>query len=128
MDMSNTPRFEDADPASARSKLRESMFLLAIITLDGIEKPVSARVRNLSAGGMMVDSSVAYEKGHRLVAAIKNIGDVEGYIAWSTATRMGIAFDHEIDPRLARQPVGVASPAPTYAQPVPGRRPGLAVR
>ena len=126
--MSNTPRIEDADPASARSKSRESMFLLAVIALKGIEKPLSARVRNLSAGGMMVDSTVAYEKGHRLIATIKNIGDVEGYVAWSTATRMGIAFDHEIDPRLARQPVAASPPVPIYAQPVPGRRPGLAIR
>jgi PilZ domain len=128
MDMSNPPRVEDPELARTRSKSRESMFLLAVVSLEGVAKPLSARVRNLSAGGMMVDSTLAYEKGHRLTAAIKNIGDVAGYVAWSTATRMGIAFDHEIDPKLARLPVGTSPPVPVYAQPVVGRRPGLTIR
>ena len=128
MDMSNTPRLDEIELARKRGKERESMFLLAVIMIEGVDAPLNARVRNLSASGMMVDSTVAYEKGLRLNAIIKNIGEVPGYVAWATSSRMGIAFDKEIDPKLARQPVGVAPVVPFYSQPVPGRRPGLAIR
>lgn len=104
------------------------MFLLVSVRFEGVRDSVSARVRNISAGGMMIDSTMIREKGHPIIAELKNIGEVTGRVAWSTATRLGIAFDHEIDPKLARQPVGVPVKAPTFATPVSGRRPGLALR
>ncbi len=128
MDMSNAPEFNEDGSELKRERNRESMFLLAGVRFSDGKAPISARVRNISSGGMMIDSSIEYAKGHRVLVELKNIGEVGGYVAWSTTTRMGIAFDVQIEPKLARQPMAKAAPVPLYAKPVIGRRPGLAIR
>lgn len=128
MDVPTNPGATESATAVKREKNRESMFLLVTVRFEGVSDPVTARVRNLSVGGMMIDSTVVREKGHVIVAELKNIGEVTGHVAWSTDTRMGISFDHDIDPKLARLSVGVAKSAPAFISPVAGRRPGLALR
>lgn len=128
MDLSNTPKFDSDGNATKTERQRESMFLLAAVRFVEGADPLSVRVRNISSGGMMIDSAVEYAKGHRVLVELKNIGLINAYVAWSTATRMGIAFDHEIDPKLARQPLVKSAPIPEYAKPVIGRRPGLGIR
>jgi PilZ domain len=128
MDVPDHPTTAPSMAAVKRETNRESMFLLVTVRFEGVRDPISARVRNISVGGMMIDSAVIRQKGHRIVAELKNIGEVTGHVAWSTETRMGIAFDEEIDPKLARQPVGVAPKAPAFLAPINGRRPGLNLR
>jgi hypothetical protein len=88
--------------SSNRQKSRESIFFGAnlLIKRTGEEMPV--RVRNISPGGMMIDCTLGANIGDEVVADIKNIGKIIGRVAWSVAPRMGIAFDHEIDPTWAR--------------------------
>ena len=125
---------EFIDPAQAtvgqqRDKSRESIFLGAQIVIEGVRAPVSARVRNISPGGMMVDAQKIYDKGLAVTATIKGIGEVTGRIAWSTSNRCGIAFDEPVDPLLARQPVSSSPPTPGYGKPyLTDRRPGLGIR
>ena len=128
MDLSNTPQLDENAAEAKRERNRESMFLLAGVRFSEGAAMLNARVRNLSSGGMMIDSAIEYSKGHVVFVDLKNIGVVSGYVAWSTTTRLGIAFDNQIDPKLARLPLITSAPIPEYARPVPGRRPGLAIR
>lgn len=85
---------------------RDSLFLMAQITFDGRAESARGKVRNLSAGGMMVEGEFEVERGARLTAELRNIGKVKGNVAWVQGSRIGVAFDSEIDPKLARAPVG----------------------
>jgi hypothetical protein len=128
--MEDTTQPAAACSAKPRGKSRESIFLSANLKFEGVASETAARVRNISAGGMMVDCSVAFAIGHKVIATIKNIGDVDGRVAWSVAPRMGIAFDHEVDPKKVRVQVGGTIIDTNYAMknPYQERRPGLAVR
>ncbi len=85
---------------------RDSLFLLASLRLAGDAAEHRVKVRNLSAGGMMAEGDVRVERGTRLAVDLRNIGWVEGAVAWVQDKRFGIAFSEEIDARLVRAPVG----------------------
>lgn len=87
-------------------RARDSLFLLADLTIDGSSEQHKVKVRNLSAGGMMVESDLDVIQGQRIMALLRNIGPVRGEIAWARSGRFGVAFDRPIDPKLARNPVG----------------------
>ncbi len=110
-----------------RQEKRDSLFLSATVDLDGYES-FTTRVRNLSAGGMMIDSSVMLAPGTRMTADLRGVGKVQGRVAWASLGRAGIAFDAEIDPRLARSNPPAKSALPAYLKPLPTRRTGLAIR
>ena len=93
---------------------RDSLFLLAQVRLSGQEEDHRVKVRNLSAGGMMAEGDVAVQPGTGVEVQIRNIGWVEGSVAWVQDNRFGIAFREEIDPKVARAPVAVADPAPAF--------------
>lgn len=106
-------------PLDTRHVERDSMFLMAEITLEAATPLAAtrARVRNLSAGGMMVESDLAVARGQRLVAQLRNIGSVVGTVVWVRSTSFGVAFEREIDPKLARMQVfGGDKEAPVYAR------------
>jgi hypothetical protein len=84
---------------------RDSLFLLAQVRVDGDETVHRVKVRNLSAGGMMAEGDVAVSRGIRVQVELRNIGWVEGTVAWKQDERFGIAFVDEIDPKSARAPV-----------------------
>ena len=96
--------------AGQRSRGRDSLFLAARLTVG--EKPaIDIRVRNLSAGGLMIDNAPFMTIGTALVIELRNIGAVPGTVAWYTEGRAGIAFDAPIDPIKARKPVSTRSPS-----------------
>jgi hypothetical protein len=84
--------------------------------------PLTARVRNLSGGGMMVELAEEPEdelqRGERLSAELRNIGRVRGEVAWVSGRRFGIKFDREIDPEAARKPIVAGEGTPDYVKPV----------
>lgn len=96
-----------------RNISRDSLFLLAEIRLDGADSEFRVKVRNLSAGGMLAEGSVPVVPGNRLKISLRNIGWVDGGVAWVQENRFGIAFDHEINPKLARAPVNGDQPNST---------------
>ena len=97
---------------------RDSLFLMADLTLAGQTEATRVKVRNLSAGGLMSEADVPVERGMRVVVELRNIGKVDGTVAWVQGRRFGVAFEKEIDPKLARSQVstGGESNVPRYAR------------
>lgn len=112
-----------------RQDKRDSLFLSAAVAIGG-EQPFTTRVRNLSVGGMMIDVATDLEPGTPVIVDLRGIGEVRGRIAWSSPGRAGVAFDREVDPRLARATSnGPKSVTPDYIRNIERkRRTGLAVR
>lgn len=114
---------------SKRQEKRDSLFLNAAIRLaDGAV--FETRVRNLSPGGMMIDVTGELAVGTALVAEMRGVGQVGGRIAWFSPGRAGVAFNHEIDPRLTRSMgPSTKSVMPDYLKTYGAKpRPGLSVR
>ncbi|MYL96177.1 PilZ domain-containing protein [Novosphingobium sp. FGD1] len=98
-----------------RQIARDSLFLMADLRIEGLDGEFRIKVRNLSSGGMMGEGVVRVVRGTVVRVNIRNIGWVEGSVAWVQDSRFGVAFRDDIDPRLAREPVGrVADPTPDF--------------
>lgn len=99
---------------------RDSLFLMADLRLDGVDEEHRVKVRNLSGGGMMAEGHVKVIRGAKLEINLRNIGWVEGVVAWIQENRFGIAFMEEIDPKVAREPLGNpdAESAPRFVRPI----------
>lgn len=97
---------------------RDSLFLLATVRIAGDSAEHRVKVRNLSAGGMMAEGDVSVERGTRLAVDLRNVGWVEGAVAWVQDKRFGIAFSEEIDARAVREPVAQGdSSSPRFTRP-----------
>lgn len=114
-------------PATKRGMNRDSLLLKAILRFpNGTDERV-VRIRNLSAGGLMAEVPIKVSRGERVEINLNSIGWVTGHIAWVTDGRVGIAFDHPINPKDARKPVGVSKlEIPPYlkklnAKTIPGK-------
>ena len=100
-----------------REENRDSMFLMAELAVAGGGAAQRVKVRNLSPGGMMVESDLRPVRGSRVAVELRNIGAIGGTIVWARAGKFGVAFDEEIDPRQARtKVVGGPKEAPVYAR------------
>ena len=84
---------------------RDSLFLLAQLRVDGRDETYRVKVRNLSAGGMMAEGDVKVLRGALVEVELRNLGWVDGTVAWKQDNRFGIAFVDEIDPKRARASV-----------------------
>lgn len=99
---------------SQEIRARDSLFLLADLAIEGEDEQHKVKVRNLSAGGMMVESELNVAQGQKIVVNLRNIGPTRGEIAWARSGRFGVAFDRRIDPKLARKPVGGTTETARY--------------
>ena len=81
---------------------RDSLFVLAALRLAGHDQTYRVKVRNLSAGGLMAEGDLRVARGNQLSLELRNVGWVDGTVAWVQDTRFGIAFDEEIDPLVVR--------------------------
>lgn len=88
---------------------RDSLFLMAQLRV-GNGAPVEVRVRNLSAGGLMVELPYPVAPEGNVEVEVRGIGWIAGRIAWQIEGRAGVAFDREIDPQRARKAPGDARP------------------
>ena len=96
---------------------RDSLFLMADLVFAAGEPDARVKIRNLSAGGMMVEGDLRVKRGARVAVEVRNIGPVAGVVVWVRSPRYGIAFEEEIDPKHARSPVfGGEREAPVYAR------------
>lgn len=91
-----------------RNISRNSLFILAELRVDGREGDHRVKVRNLSAGGMMAEGPIKVLRGERVEVNLRNVGWVEGSVAWVQDNRFGIAFAEEVDPVVIRVPVAAA--------------------
>ena len=96
-----------------RKQSRDSLFLSATVRreTDGDKELVPVRVRNLSGVGLMADYCDVILPGEAVVVTLRGVGSVSGKVARVKKNRVGIAFDVEVNPRLARKPV-VSEPQP----------------
>ena len=105
------------DASDNRQIGRDSLFLMADVRVDGVDGEHRVKVRNLSAGGMMGEGTVRVLRGALVSVNIRNIGWVEGSIAWVQDNRFGIAFREEIDPKVARAQAGEGIHTPRHLRP-----------
>ena len=101
---------------------RDSLLLLAQVRVDGGEAEYRIKVRNLSAGGMMAEGHAPVVRGSLIAIFLRNLGWVDGSVAWKQEDRFGIAFVREIDPRLPRAPAPASGPdmiVPRFARQAP---------
>ena len=105
------------DESENRHIARDSLFVMADLRLDGSGEEHRIKVRNLSAGGMMGEGSVRVLRGAIISVNIRNIGWVEGSIAWVEDSRFGIAFREDIDPKVPRAPSVEGEHSPRYTRP-----------
>jgi hypothetical protein len=100
---------------------RDSLLLIAQVRLDGGNGgEFRVKVRNLSMGGMMAEGNAPVARGMLVSIGLRNIGWVDGTVAWKQDERFGIAFVEEIDPKVARAPVVSGSPdlvSPRFTRP-----------
>jgi hypothetical protein len=94
-----------------RQIARDSLFVMADLRLAGSDAEHRIKVRNLSAGGMMGEGAVRVSRGEKIAVRIRNVGWIEGTVAWVQEDRFGVAFHEEIDPKVARAPV-ISNPSP----------------
>jgi hypothetical protein len=110
------------DFTGQRSGARDSLMLTAQFRVAGDDKVAQVRVRNLSSGGLMAEYAAPIEIRTPVEIEVRGVGWVRGQIAWATEGRVGVAFDIEIDPMLARKPVGKGGHTPAFVKPVLTRR------
>lgn len=96
---------------------RDSLFLMADVRLQGEAGEHRVKVRNLSAGGMMAEGTLKPVRGTLVEVNIRNVGWIEGAVAWVQDSRFGIAFCEDIDPKIARLPVNGGATTPRYVKP-----------
>lgn len=109
------------DFTGQRAGARDSLMLTANFRIAG-RPDEQVRVRNLSSGGMMAEYAAPIDRGTIVQVEVRGVGWVSGKIAWATDGRVGVAFDTDIDPMLARKPVGKGSHTPAFVKPILPRR------
>ena len=87
---------------------RDSLLLVADIVAEGTMSAFRYTVRNLSPGGMLAQGKDPLPAGARISITLRNIGAIQGRVAWAEDGRYGISFDQEIDPQAVRAPVALA--------------------
>lgn len=113
------------DETEQRQIVRDSLFVMVDVRLDGSSLEHRVKMRNLSSGGMMLEAGLRVTKGAIVFVNIRNLGWIEGSVAWIEESRFGVAFREEIDPILARSPVASGNSAPRhYGSPYAGSRGG----
>lgn len=120
MDQYSHDPFHVSTEAVARNRQdpRDSLFLMADLRIIGQNSVRPVRVRNLSAGGLMAEYPEGLAQGLRVEFDVRGVGWVSGQIAWCAAGRIGVAFDRQIDPMLARKPVGQGAQTPVFVKPI----------
>jgi hypothetical protein len=90
------------NPASAkRGANRDSLLLKAVLRFANVSEDREVR-------GLMAEAPMRVARGEPVEIHLRSIGWISGHVAWVTEGRIGIAFDHPINPKDARKPVGQA--------------------
>jgi PilZ domain-containing protein len=112
------------DDPTRRREPRDSVMLSATIRHEhGGE--FTARVRNISAGGIKIDCPRGLPGGTPVEVALRGVGVVRGIVAWSAGGLVGIRFEATIDPRLTMPQINVRKDGAAPVNPGDFRRPGL---
>lgn len=112
MQLVRAPEFAESQKFETAEK-RYAVVLSAQIVPENEDAPVSVRVCNISAGGLMaIVPPNAFLSG-QVSVLIRHVGRLFGRIAWAQKDRIGIRFDAEIDPVtiLAQRAERAAAPS-----------------
>ncbi len=85
-----------------RQITRDSLFIMAELRLDGQDAEHRVKVRNLSSGGLMAETDLRVARGTVVWVRLRNVGWIEGSVAWVQENRFGIAFREDVDPKVVR--------------------------
>ena len=99
------------DPVGGRHRRLEAR--LTTILLVGRVLAASGdflcRIRNVAAGGMMIECDVPFDPGERLRVEFRNGSAVDVMVVWAEPGRAGVKFDAEIPvDALLHPPAGIA--------------------
>jgi PilZ domain len=94
----------DAAAEAKRVADRDSLLMIATLRFPGSNEEGDVRIRNLSAGGLMAEAPVRVARGEKVEIKLRNLGWLSGNVAWVAEGRIGISFDHPINPLDARKP------------------------
>jgi hypothetical protein len=111
------------EESSRRAASRDSVMLQAAVRHESAGE-FSARVRNISAGGIKIDCPRGLPAGTPIEVTLRGVGLVRGIVAWSAGGYVGIRFEQDIDPKLTMPQIAVRKDAPTTSR-ADFRRPGL---
>lgn len=101
-----------------RKLKRDSLFLVAMMRVEGRDLVHRVKVRNLSEGGMMAEGEdLRVGRGQLVSVELRNTGWVEGAIAWVEGNRCGVAFVDPVDPARVRAPAGTDEADKALTQP-----------
>ncbi|BCA58933.1 PilZ domain-containing protein [Sphingomonas sp. HMP6] len=93
------------DSAMAQREARLTTILL-IARLSTESRDDLCRVRNLSSGGMRIETLSPVSMGARASVELKNGATVEGVVVWSKHPEIGLRFDQPVDiSELLKPPV-----------------------
>ena len=81
---------------------RVSMCLLGSLRIDNEDAEHVVKIRNLSATGLLAQGHVPIRPGSIVTINIRNIGWVNGIVAWALDDRFGVVLTRVIDPAKAR--------------------------
>ena len=104
-----------------RTSPRDRILLLARLRVAGEAEIYAVRIRDLSAGGMRAQFSGRPLDQCEVAIEIRNLGWVEGRVAWQRADMIGVRFAEPIDPDKARIAVTGAYQVPATG-PDPAQR------
>ena len=65
----------------------------------------------------MAEGTFNVQRGQVVWINVRNIGWIEGAVAWVQDSRFGIAFREEIDPLVVRAPIVIGEGTPRFVRP-----------
>jgi hypothetical protein len=100
----NDPLNIDNPSSPKRGTDRDSLLLKAILRFPSAK----------DERGLMAEVPVRVARGEPVEVNLRSIGWINGHVAWVTDGRIGIAFEHPINPKDARKPVGAEMELPPH--------------
>lgn len=97
MQLVRAPEFAVSEQFETAER-RYAVVLNAQIIAEALPDPVSIRICNISAGGLMAVVPAHVALGGYVAIVIRHVGKLFGRIVWAQGGRIGVRFDREIDP------------------------------
>ncbi|WP_068080015.1 PilZ domain-containing protein [Novosphingobium rosa] len=94
-----------------RHSFRDNLLMRTQCRIRETGAEILVKLRNISAQGLMAEGEGAPAKGAEVALELRNLGWVEGRVAWVQDQRFGIVFAQEIDPARVRQPLADSAAA-----------------
>ena len=112
MQLVRAPEFAESEKFETAER-RYAVVLSAHITPESEDTPISVRVCNISAGGLMAIVPPHVALRGQVSIMIRHVGKLIGRIVWAQKDRIGVRFDAEIDPvaLLAERAERAAAPS-----------------